>query len=396
VTAPRDWFEAFRSLKALLEASAQPKKVVFLDELPWMDTRRSGFISALESFWNGWASGRSDILLVVCGSATSWLIGNLFGNSGGLRNRVTRRIHLQPFTLAECRALIDSNGVVMSTADLLEAHMVFGGIPYYLDLLDRRFSLAQNISRVRFGAAGQLRREFDGLYASLFRHSERHVQVVRALTAKREGLTREEILAATGLANGGRMSKTLTELEQSGFIVRVRPFGRKKRGSLYQLIDSFTLFHLAFIADSDPDPDFWLKYQSSPAHSAWAGNSFELVCRAHLPQLLAQLGVAAVITTATATGWRSQSSDPGAQVDLVIERADNVINLCETKYAGGPYAITKSLDQALRRRPAAFIAETGTRKAVHLTMVTPFGLTRNQYADAIQSQVTFEPIIEGR
>jgi len=391
---PKDWFDAFRRLRALLETSTADKKVVFLDELPWMDTRRSEFLSALEAFWNGWASARNDILLVVCGSATSWLVKNIFRNKGGLHNRVTRRINLQPFTLAECSLFLEARGVILSTYDLLEAYMVFGGIPYYLDLLDSQYSLAQSIGRECFGEGGQLRHEFDELYASLFAHHESHVQVVRALATRRIGLTRTDIEQATGLRNGGTLTAVLSDLEQCGFIVKVRPFGRKNRGALYQLIDFFTLFHITFIEKTDPDPAFWMKYGSTPAHSAWAGNAFELVCRVHLPQLLVALGVGAVITTAT--GWRSERSDPGAQIDLIIERADNVINLCEMKYAQEPYLISKSLDQAMRNRRAAFIDETGTRKAVHLTMITPFGLKRNMYSDSIQSQVTIESVINRR
>ncbi|MDR2620726.1 MAG: ATP-binding protein [Propionibacteriaceae bacterium] len=388
---PKDWFAAFRTLRELIELSPQAKNVVFLDELPWMDTRRSEFVSALESFWNGWASGRSDVLLVVCGSATSWLVGNLFHNTGGLHNRVTRRINLEPFTLSECQEFLTANRVVMSTSDLLEAYMIFGGVPYYLDLLEPRFSLAQNVGRVCFAAGGQLRTEFDALYASLFQHSERHVQVVRAIAEKRKGLTRAELIKATKLPNGGQLTKTLRELEQSGFIAKVRPFNRKERGTLYQLVDFFTLFHLTFIENSAPDTDFWLKYSSGPAHSAWTGNSFELVCQAHLPQLLAQMGIGAVITTASS--WRSAQSDPGAQIDLVIERADNVINLCEMKYSPDLFSIDKSLDKTMRYRRAAFIEETRTRKAVHLTLITPFGLKRNQYSDSIQSQVIMQNII---
>ncbi|MDR0783112.1 MAG: AAA family ATPase [Propionibacteriaceae bacterium] len=390
---PTDWFAAFHTLRELLESSPAEKKVVFLDELPWMATRRPEFISALESFWNGWAAWSSDVLLVVCGSATSWLVSNLFQNTGGLHNRVTRRIHLQPFTLAECREFFETNGFAMGTTDLLEAYMVFGGVPYYLDLLDKRYSLAANIGRECFAIGGQLRHEFDTVYTSLFQHWEGYVQVVRALATKRKGLTRSDIIKATRIPNGGRMTKILTELEQCGFIARVRPFGRKNRGSLYQLIDFFTLFHINFIEGSDPDPQYWQKYGTGPAHSAWAGNSFELVCRAHLRQLLQQLGVGAVITTATS--WRSEQTDPGAQIDLVIERADNVINLCEMKYAPAPYLITRSLDEAMRYRRSVFVGETGTRKAVHLTMVTPFGLVRNMYSDSLQSQVSMEPIIRG-
>jgi len=389
---PKDWFAAFRLLKAHLQDRRQAgKKVVFIDELPWLDTHKSGFVPALDWFWNSWASTQPDILLIVCGSAANWMIHKLFGDRGGLHNRVTRRLLLQPFSLADCADYYTSQGIVMNRTDALEAYMILGGIPYYLSLLDRRYSLAQNVGRLCFDASGALRREFDNLYASLFRHSERHVAVVTALATKNKGLTRDELIRHTRLASGGGLSQTLDELEESGFIRQYRPFSRNNRGSLYQLVDAYTSFYFNFIRSGPADDrDFWLKYHAGSGHAAWSGNAFERVCQAHLHQIQAALGISGVITSVSS--WRSQSVSPGAQVDLVLDRADNVVNLCEVKFAREEYAITKSVDEALRRKRAAFIAETGTTKAVHTTLITTYGITRNAYAANVQSEITAEDL----
>ncbi|MDR3296527.1 MAG: AAA family ATPase [Clostridiales Family XIII bacterium] len=389
---PGDWFEAFRMLKEYLAGSTGAgKKIIFLDEMPWLDTHKSRFVSALEYFWNSWASDRQDILLVVCGSAASWMVSKVFRDRGGLHNRVTRRIRLEPFTLAECEAYYASKGIVMNRREQLESYMIFGGIPFYLSLLDKRFGLAQNVGRLCFSGNGILRDEFFSLYDSLFLHSEKHIAIVETLSRKNKGLARQEIVRIAGIANGGGLTRVLHELEQSGFIRSYKPFSRKERGTLYQLVDFFTLFYFNFIRKSPPDDaDYWLKHLAGGGHNAWAGNSFEQVCQYHLRQILRKLGISGIIVYASS--WRSEKSDPGAQIDLVLDRGDNVVNLCEMKYASEEYVITKSDDKNLRNKRAAFLAETKTRKAVHLTMVTTYGVVRNEYAGNIQSEITAEDL----
>lgn len=395
-TAPNNWLDAFGELKNLLENSRQRgRKVIFLDELPWMDTPRSGFISALEHFWNSWASARSDIMLIVCGSATSWMINNLIKNRGGLHNRVTRRMYIEPFTLGECEAYYKVGGIVMSRYQMLESYMVLGGVPYYLSLLDKSKSLAQNVDALCFSPNGSLREEFGSLYASLFRHAESHIKIVEALGKKTKGLTREEIIAVTKLPPGGNLSKTLEELEQCGFIRSYYAFGKKERDKLFQLVDFFSLFYLNFIRDNKyNDEHFWTNSIENARHRAWSGYAFEQVCLAHIRQIKDRLGIAGVLTNVAS--WRSQRTEvgSGAQIDLLIDRSDNVINLCEMKYSVAEFVIDKKYDEALRGKKAAFIRETNTRKAIHQTMVTTYGVKRNEYSGQIQSEVRMDDLFK--
>lgn len=390
-----NWFDAFDQLIHLLENSeTKGRKVIFLDELPWMDTPRSGFITALEHFWNSWASSRPDIMLIVCGSATSWMINNLIRNRGGLHNRVTRRMYIEPFSLGECEEFYADNGIVMSRYQMLESYMILGGIPFYLGLMSRGLSLAQNIDKLCFSRNGDLREEFSSLYASLFRHSENHIKIVEALGKKAKGMTREEIIAATKLPPGGSFSKTLEELEQCGFIRSYRAFGKRERSRLYQLIDFFTLFHLNFIRDNAyNDEHFWTNFIENAKHRAWSGYAFEQVCLAHIKQIKGKLGISGVSTNVAS--WRSQDSDPGAQIDLLLDRGDNVINLCEMKYAGAEFVIDKKYDGSLRNKKETFTRESATRKAVHLTMVTTYGVKKNEYSGLIQSEVKMDDLFKG-
>jgi hypothetical protein len=236
----QDWFQAFLQLELALETSNAEKKIVFLDEIPWLDSRNSGFISALEHFWNSWASARRDVLLITCGSAASWMINNLINNHGGLHNRVTHQMPIDPFTLAECEAFFKSRSATFDRYQLLQLYMVLGGIPFYLDMVETSQSAAQNINRLCFTPKGGLRKEFDNLYASLFRNADKHIAVIEALAKKAQGMGREDLIKAANLVNNGNTSKILKELEESDFIRRYHTFGKNSRNSLYQLTDFYS------------------------------------------------------------------------------------------------------------------------------------------------------------
>lgn len=391
---PKDWDEAFEALEKVVAGSTVSKKVLFLDELPWMDTPRSDFISALESFWNGWASARKDILLIVCGSAASWMVKNLFRNRGGLHNRVTCRIHLVPFTLCECERFVQERGIVMSRTDIAECYMAIGGIPYYWRYLDKRFGLAQNFDRMFFAENAPLKHEFDELYSSLFSKARLYMRIVSALATKKIGMTLAELISALDTGASGKLSEALETLEQSGFIRKYRAIGNAKKNAVYQLIDEFTLFHFRFLGDNGPaDPSYWSTTLSSQAHAVWRGLAFERLCLQHVTQMRAALGVAAVHVEAYA--WRhipDETYPIGAQIDLLLDRSDNVINVCEMKWSSGEYAIDEKTVRGLNTKIETFKAVTKTRKAVHLTFVTSCGLVRNAYWNQVQSEITLDDL----
>ena len=390
---PKSWLEAFSLLSTYLKNSTDEKKIVFLDELPWMDTPRSNFISAFEHFWNGWASARKDIVLIICGSATSWIINKVINDHGGLHNRVTKQIALQPFTLKECEMFAQSKGLEMSRYQLAECYMVFGGIPYYWSLLEKGLSLAQNIDKIIFAKNGKLSNEFDQLYASLFKSPEQYIDIVTALGKKKVGMTREEIIVAIDKYSNGALSKVLDELEYCGFIRKYNGFDKKSKQAIYQLIDNYTLFYFKFIQQNENnDEHFWSASIDSAMHRAWSGLAFERLCMAHTQQIKAALGIAGVLSNVYS--WRKEADETsdGAQIDLLIDRKDQVINLCEMKYSLSEYAIDAEYEQKLRNKKSAFINATNTRKAVHLTMVTTFGIKANAHSGIVQNEITLEDL----
>ena len=386
---PGNWIEAFDMLKDLIEWSKDRRKVVFIDEMPWMDAPRSSFLPALENFWNSFASARKDVVLIACGSATSWIVRKLLKNKRGLHNRITYRIHLQPFTLNECEQYAKQRKLGMSRLQLMEGYMALGGIPYYWSLLDKSKSLAQNIDRLFFSKDGELKGEYYELYASLFNHPEKYVALIETLGKKRSGLSREEIIKEGKLESNGKLSEILEDLENCGFIRKYNMIGMKSKGALYQLIDCYTLFYFRFIQNnSSNDEHFWSKSIGTGEYNNWCGLAFERLCLLHSRQIKTKLGISGIISSEYAWWTDQKDGKRGAQIDLLIDRNDGVINLCEMKYTKVPFQIDASYEANLLNKRARFIEATQTRKAVHITMVSSQGLERNAYADEIQSEVS--------
>ena len=393
---PSSWLEAFDALINLLEEQdADKRQVIFIDELPWLDTPRSGFVTALEHFWNGWASARRDIVLIVCGSATSWMMDKLINNHGGLYGRLTHRLFLQPFSLGESEAFLNTKGMMLSRYELAELYMILGGIPYYLNLLDERLSLAQNIDRLLFNPNGQLYNEFTILYRSLFKDSEAYVKVVECLNERGYGMMRSEIADATGMKSGKSLTTILDNLESCGFIRKYVNYGCSTRKSLYQLVDFFTLFYFRFLRDSSfRNLLYWSKLQRTPRFYAWAGVSFEILAMNHIDRVKQRLGISGVATQLYS--WRSKSdtgsAERAAQIDMVIERGDNTINLCEMKFSESEFAINKDYEKILRNKIVRFMEETKTRKSIQLTFISSYGLQRNMYSGIAQNEVVLNDL----
>lgn len=390
---PEDWFDAFFLLSEFLDGLEEGKKVVFIDELPWMDAPKSNFVSALEHFWNGYASARKDILLIICGSATSWIINNVFKNHGGLHNRVTYRIHLLPFTLKECELYAQSRHLSISRYEILLCYMVMGGIPFYWSLLNREYSVSQNIDNLFFSEKGKLRYEYNELYNSLFKNSEPYMKIVSVLGTKKSGMTREELVSEPGISSSGQLTRILEDLENCGFIRKYNLSGIKRSKYLFQLTDNYTLFYYKFILNSDSGTEnFWTVNTNTPLRNSWQGLAFERVCFAHIKQIKAALGISGVSTKVYSWQTKGSENSEGAQIDMVIDRADNVVNLCEMKFSTGKYEITKQDDENLRQKSARFVSVSKTNKSPHFVMVTPYGISDGIYRFSVQNLITLDDL----
>ena len=396
ISAPGNWREAFWRLKDLLERDdvyrepTSGKRIVFLDELPWMDTARSDFKGALDMFWNGWASAQPDLVLIVCGSATSWVISNLIEDTGGFYNRITRQINLAPFSLKECADLLENNGIRADKRQIIELYMVFGGVPYYINLLDKRISTAQNIDALIFDERGALHNEYDMLFRSLFKKYEKHVAVIEVLAESSYGVTRVELAEYKDIGDGEPLTKTLKELEQCGFIRKYKNYTRAKSGYYYQLIDPFTRFYYRFVKKDCIRS--WLSYRDKGGYYAWRGMAFETVCLNHTEQIKRFLGISGIETTEYA--WRSETKKGGAQIDLLIDRKDDVINVCEMKFSDSEYRIDEEYRNDIRHKMELFTKETKTRKTLIPILVSVEGMLRNEYSDVIYVDMNGNDLFE--
>ena len=391
-----NWIDAFDELKQVVKGSRQQRKILFIDEMPWMDTPKSGFVPALENFWNGWASARKDVMLVVCGSATSWIIDKVLKNKGGLHGRVTEQIPLEPFTLRECELYAQSRGLDYTRRMVMECYMVLGGIPYYWRMLHRGMSPAQNFDELLFTPQGRLRDEFDELYASLFRRKEPYVKIVSALGAKPEGLTRDALIALAGLSDGGRTGRYLNELESCGFIRKNHVIGHKTKESVFRLIDNYSLFYLQFIADGGDSPGrLWTERLETAEYYSWAGRAFERVCLLHVHEIKRALEIGGVTTSEFA--WRGMATDgKPAQIDLLIDRNDGIVDICEMKYTKEPYALDEGEWTRISRRRGALRSVLPPAKAIHVVMVTDSPMIRNAWSKEVMGFVASDDLFASR
>lgn len=387
------WEDAFRELRSLIESRPkEERKVIFFDEMPWIDTPRSSFVEALEYFWNAWAAQRSDILFIACGSATSWMVNKLIKNKGGLHNRITEQIYLRPFDLNESSQFLQEQGCLWDRYTILQCYMAMGGVPYYLSLLDPSTSLAQNIDRLYFAKNAPMREEFDELFNALFSNADKYISVMNALAEKRSGLLRDEIISSTKLS-GGPLTKILDNLKRCDFVESYNRYHSSVKYTLYRISDPYTLFYFKFLAGKDTkDAHWWTNNMLSPSVLSWQGFSFETICMSHLDQIKKKLGISGIATECSS--WRKQgdTSGKGTQIDLVIDRADRIITLCEMKFCQEPYAITKEYESTLRNRMAIFRSETKTKKSLAIAMVTTYGVLPGIHSAIVQNEVTMDDL----
>lgn len=383
----KNWFEAFKMLRHILEKDRKRhKKVVFFDEMPWIDTPKSDFIAALENFWNAWAAQRNDILLIATGSATSWMADKLYSNKGGLHNRVTHRIYLQPFSLSETEQYLQSVGCKWDRYQQVQAYMIFGGVPFYLSLISPKESLDYNIDKLFFNPNAQLRNEFDELYPALFAHSELYIKVIRALASRRDGMTRKEISEVTKL-QGSTLSKILKNLCLCDFVIDYVQFAHSKQGTVYRLSDFYTLFYLYFVdKDNSKDIGRWSHISKSAKSIIWQGLTFELVCLTHIQQIKKALGIDGIETEVST--WRGE----GMQIDMIIDRADRLINLCEIKFSKEPIAISKEYAEHVRLRSALFRQKTQTRKGLINTFITSYGVLQGKNSSVADNEIVINQL----
>ncbi len=388
---PKDWYEAFFMLQNFLETKGKKRLLVFLDELPWLDSPRSNFISAFEGFWNNYGCHKENLMVIVCGSATSWIQNKLINNHGGLYNRITYELKLSPFTLKECEQYYRSNGVVFSRYDIAQSYMALGGIPYYMFYINKNLSLAQNIDRLFFVNDAKLKFEYDRLFSSMFSSPDTVKKIVELLATRNMGYTRKEIIKNLHISNGGTLSTSLNALIASDFIIKYVPFGFNKRESYYKLIDPFCLFHLRFLKkQKKTSENFFEQNITSSSVNTWRGLAFENVCFNHIKEIKKAMGVVGVISSNSA--WISDEEEKNTQIDLLIQRKDNIVDMCEIKFYSGKFKVDKDYYQTLLDRQTLLASKLSKKEVVHNVLITTIDIVKNQYSNIFNYVITLDDL----
>lgn len=389
-----NWIDAFFALRQVLESRIEEGKrcVIFIDELPCLDTPKAGFVNALGHFWNNWANWQSEIMLIVCGSATSWMVRNVIDNHGGLHDRITHEIHLHPFTLTETEEFFKLNGFSWNRLSIMQTYMAIGGIPYYMSLFEKTDSPATGLDRLFFSGNAELKKEYRRLFSSLFKNPHPYLEIITLLSKHPKGMTREEISTELKTSNNGKLGEMLTDLIYCDFLQKnnVRKKRIKSNSAIYQLIDFYTIFYNTFANKNIMEEHFWTRNINTPEINIWYGLAFERVCKAHIEKIKTALGIASVSTEYYS--WRSNLIEKGAQIDIIIDRADNTINLCEVKYSENLYSLDKEEYMKIQNRISVFKEATNTRSNIIPTMITTFGMKEGTYSDQIIAKINMEDL----
>lgn len=392
VKPPRTWNDAFALIQEEIDKSTSNEKIVlFFDEVPWLSSKKSGFMSALEYYWNRYFSRDKRVIMVLCGSASSWMVKRIIDNRGGLYGRLTRIIRLLPFKLCEAEEFLRAHKIELDRKQILELYMAVGGIPQYLGMVKRGMSTTVAVNELFFQPNAPLYPEFDRVFRSLFDKHEAYVDIIRALASKMSGLTKTELLKKAGLSSGGRSSSMLQELQECGFIAYIPQYGAAKSKGHYVLIDEYCLFYITWVESAQKitpaslDSDHWFKMQRSQSWKAWAGYAFESICIKHIQQIKKALGISGVSTKESVWSWipSKGAQEKGAQIDLVIERSDRCTNLIEMKFFEAPFSISNSYKEELEHKKNLFRERTHTTHALFTTFLTVHGVKKNMYSTSV-------------
>ncbi len=386
-TQPKNWLDAFFLLSNYLDSVLDDKKrsVIFFDELPWMATHKSGFLMGLSWFWNSWAVNKN-LVVVICGSAASWMIQKVVNHRGGLYNRITKYVYLYPFTLAETEEYLKARNLHFNRYQIVQLYMALGGIPHYLEEIKGGKSAVQNINQICFAQSAPLREEFSRLYPALFANADQHIKIIRTLARKWQGMTRQEV-SRLSKVNGGSLSRVLSELIHSGFISSYRPFGKKKKNRLYRLTDEYSLFYLQFIEGKEYEgKNIWHHLSQTQTYKIWSGYAFENICLKHIPQIKKAMNIDGIFTLSSSFYQSGKNDEQGTQIDLLIDRNDGVINLFEIKFHNKIYTVSKADVENIHHKQLIFKTKTKTDKQIFFSYITTFGLNENTHSKELTGQ----------
>ncbi|MCW5590202.1 MAG: AAA family ATPase [Legionellales bacterium] len=391
IAIPTSWLKIFEILDQAINESKK-KFIIFLDELPWMTTPKSQLLETIEYFWNQHWSHTKKVKLIICGSLSSWIIRHVIENTGGFYHRVTFRLKIEPFNLSQTRSFLEiGSGINLTNAQILKLYSVMGGIPLYLEQIKKGRSADQLIDDICFNKEGLLFDEMEELVKSLFKNSSQYMDIIREIAKHRYGIDKRNLAKKVNIAYGGRLTTRLKELEDAGFIISFLPYQHKEKGIYYRIIDEYTMFYFSWIEPNirsikrlSSSSGYWLVKSKESSFQAWKGYTFESICYKHISEIVNTLNIP---KTSSVYSWRyapqAKSKEFGAQIDLLFDRNDDAITLCEIKYTDKPYSIDKQYAGLLKNKIKIFQEKTRTTKQLFFIMVSANGIKKNKYSDEL-------------
>ena len=399
IPQPTSWQNAFTVLRKETERfkDSTSKLILFFDELPWLCSPRSGFFEALDQAWNTTFERQPNVKVIVCGSAASWMLKKIIHAKAGFSRRITHKIRLTLFSLKETKEYLLFKGFDLSSRSVAEIFMMLGGIPYYLNFMSPHKSIYQNIEDECFDINGRLVDEYAIIFNSLFKNSENHKKVVEYIASKHKGVLLEELTGKFSSLKGGSLSRILDNLVSSSFIKKTPPLYNEAKGTIYRLIDEFVLFHLKWIKPAprsifeSPSTLYFQNRAQSNSFKSWRGFAFERLCLKHEYQIRQSLGIHKILSIPSMVYFYDQQGKRSSQIDLLFERADNVISICEIKHSESEYELTKADVNSLMRKKEdlrRYLAlKKKTQKDIHIVYVTTNGVYLNKYFHQLQPSV---------
>ena len=390
---PQDWFEAFSRLERILAAenirrSIHGKRIVFFDEFPWFATPRSDFLEAFGEFWNRCGTAQGDFLFIICGSATSWIIKNILEDTGSLYNRVTSQIFLRPFSLRETELYMESRVFGWSRRQIVECQMIFGGLPYFFDLLNPDESLTWNINALIFKPHALLRHESKKLLEATLKKSPAYNDILKCLSSHYYGMQKNACFASLDISQG-TFSRAVEDLIKCGYVHESVDRYSKGHPLRLQLIDPFLLFHYNFLEKGYSETTRFEDFKSDTGrYNNWRGHAFEILCMYHIDHIKNALGISGVRTNSYA--WVSEKNE--AQIDLVLDRDDGIVNICEEKYTDTAFAVSAEYEERLLKKMDIYRAETKTKKALKIVMICTENLAGTANTEHITRVLTLDDL----
>ncbi len=396
---PENWFEAFSRLDKILSGesirrSLNGKKIVFLDEFPWFATKKSDFLVAFEDYWNRRGTQDGDLLFIICGSATSWIIKNVIKNTGNMFQRVTKKICVEPFTLAETELFFKDREFDWSREQIAECQMIFGGLPFFFDLMNTSQSLVKNINRLLFDKDALFGDETKKLLDATLSESPIYEKILSKLAFARYGIKKSELQVEIAAPNG-TYGRAVQDLVDCGYVIEYKKKYEEYNPLYIQLVDPFLLFHYHYLSKEKRIDSYEDLIGNIGRYDNWRGTAFEILCLNNTASIKSALGIRGVKTECYPWYNSTDKKNERVQIDMVIERADKITNLCEIKYTNKPFVIDASYEQELIKKRDIFKEKTGTSQALKVIIISAAGVSGTRYTSYISDIITLDDIFEG-